>query len=222
MGALEISDWINYTVETAMGAVLAALCFRHANKHKKTSVFFYTLSGFYACIFMSDLFYMITWIVEDFPFVFSPGDISWVGGILFLITAAMCLSQEWQAEQRQIARKYRLSSLIAPVICIAFNVVYITIYPEILINYLMYAIPMVILSYYALWCFLTSRKDGTKPATRNYHLVVLVWVVIQLFYDLFSTLNDYAVYYVLFVICSWLLTFITAGVYFAAKKGAME
>lgn len=222
MDALETIYWTGNIAEAALAAVCAALSFRYAGKRKETSLVFYMLAGFYACVFMSDLFYLLTWIVEDYPFVFSPGDISWVGGILFLITSAMSQSQKWTAEQRQAARRYRLPALSAPAVCAVFYAAYSIIYPEILINYLLYGIPTVILSYYSLWFFLASCKGGVNPVVRLYHLAVQMWIANQLFYDLFSTLGwDYgfAVYETIF---SCLLVITTTGIYIAARKGAAK
>jgi len=215
MNTLDAIDWSSYIVEAALAALCAALCFRRAGKRGDASLFFYLLTGFYACMFMSDAFFLLTWLVEDYPFVFSAGDISWIGGFFFLITAAMSLTDEWTPEQRQAARKYRLPALAAPALCVVFNVVYICIYPEILVNYLLYAIPTVILSYLALWLYLTARKGGAHSKLQSYHLAVLVWIAVQLFYDLFTTYREYYPFAVSTVVCGWLLTFATAGVYFA-------
>jgi len=176
------------------------------------------LSGFYACILMCDIYYLITWTVEDYPFLLSPGDLSWVGALMFLITIALELTDRWTPMQRKAARRYRLPALVAPVVCIAFSMAYIAIYPNLIFNYLLYAVPTVILSYFALWLFLTEHKDGVQPGLKRYHLTVLGWIVVQLFYDLFSTLGwDYG-YAVPFVICSWLLTLTSTSVYFAAYR----
>jgi len=215
MNTLDAIEWSSYIVEAALAALCAALCFRRAGKRGDASLFFYLLTGFYACVFMSDAFFLLTWLVEDYPFVFSAGDISWIGGIFFLITADMSLTDEWTPEQRQAARKYRLSALAAPAVCVAFNIVYICIYPEILVNYLLYAIPTVFLSYLALWLYLTARKGGADSKLQSYHLAVLVWIAVQLFCDLFSTYTEYDPFAVGAVVCGWLLTFATAGVYFA-------
>ena len=220
MNTLDAIEWSSYIVEAALAALCAALCFRRARKYRNASLFFYLLTGFYACMFMSDAFFLLTWIVEDYPFVFSAGDISWIGGFFFLITAAMSLTDEWTPPQRQTARKYRLPALAAPAVCVAFNIVYICIYPEIIMNYLLYAIPTVIFSYLALWLYLTARKGGAHSKWQSYHLAVLVWIAVQLLYDLFTTYREYYPFAVGTVVCGWLLTFATAGVYFALRKEA--
>lgn len=220
MGALETIDWLSYIIEAALAAVCAILSFRQAGKRKDAPLFYYLLTGFFACICMSDTFFLLTWIVEDYPFVFSAGDISWVGGIFFLITAALGLTDGWTTEQRQKARKYRLPALAAPAVCVVFNAVYIIIYPEITVNYLIYGIPTAILAYLALLLFLAGKKGGVQPAMRYYHRAVLAWLVVQLFYDLFSTYTEYYHFAVCSVISSWLLAFVTTGIYFAARKGA--
>ena len=219
MDVLKTLDFISYIVGGALAAAWGARSFWRARREKDGSLLFYLLCGFYACIFMSDIYYLLAWTVEDYPFLLSPGDLSWVGALAFLITIALDLTDGWTPEQRKAAGRYRLPALAAPAVCIAFNIAYISIYPDILFNYLLYAVPTVILSYFALWLFLAEYKGGALPGLQPYHLAVLVWIVVQLFYDLFSTLGwDYG-YAVPFVICSWLLTLTTAGVYFAAKKG---
>jgi|GEM_PF-426652 len=216
MSTLEFIDWISYIVGAVLASAWGILSFRRARKRKDNALLFYLLAGFYACVAMCNTFYLLTWIVEDYPFVLSPGDLSWVGSIAFLITIALALTDKWTPDQQKAAKKYRLPALIAPAVCLAFNIAYINIYPDIIINYLLYGIPTAILSYYALWLFIAGCKDDAQPAMRYYHLVVLAWVAIQLFYDLFSSLGlDYG-YVVHFLICSWLLTLATTGIYFAA------
>jgi len=220
MDVLKTLDFISYIVGGVLAAAWGILSFWRARGEKDGSLLFYLLSGFYACVLMCDIYYLLTWVVEDYPFVLSPGDLSWVGGLSFLITAALGLADQWTPGQREAAKKYRLPALAAPAVCIAFNIAYITIYPEIIVNYLLYAVPTVILSYFALWLFLTEHMGSARHNMRIYHLAVLIWLTVQLFYDLFSTLGmDYG-YAVPFEICSWLLTLTTATIYFAAKKGA--
>jgi len=214
MNTLEIIDWISYIMGAALAAVWGSLSFRRAWKRKGDALFFYLLAGFYACILMCDIYYLLTWIVEDYPFVLSPGDLSWVGGLSFLITAALALADKWTPGQREAAKKYRLPALAAPAVCIAFNIAYITIYPEIIVNYLLYAVPTVILSYFALWLFLAAHSAQSNM--QIYHLMVLVWLAVQLFYDLFSTLGwNYS-----FLFCSLLLTLATTTIYFTVRKEA--
>lgn len=222
MRILEIIDWISYAAEAAVAMACAALSFRRARKIADGSLYYYLLTGFYACICMSDVFFLLTWAVADYPFVFSAGDISWSGGFLFLITAALWLRDEWTRSQRQAARGYKLPALIAPAVCVAFNIVYIRIYPEITFNYLLYGVPTAILSYYALWLFLAGLKGGVQPAMRYFHLAVLGWIVVQLFFDLFSSLGQDYGYAVHVVVSGWIMTFFTAGIYFAADRGAAE
>jgi len=219
MNILKTIDFISYIAQSALCAAWGIRSFLRAQKRKDSSLLFYLLSGFYACVFMSNIYYLLTWTVEDYPFLLSPGDLSWVGALAFLITIALGFTDGWPPGQRKAAGRYRVPALAAPAVCIAFNIAYIAIYPDLIFNYLLYAVPTVILSYFALWLFLTEHKDGALPGLQSYHLTVLVWIAVQLFYDLFSTLGwDYG-YAVPFEICSWLLTLTTAGVYFAAKKG---
>lgn len=220
MDILETIDWTGYIVGAMLSAICAVLCFRRAEKNKESSLFYYLLTGFYACIFMSDVFYLLSWMVTDYPFVFSPGDISWVGGLLFLITAALGLVDTWAKEQRQAAKRYRLTALIAPAVCIAFNIAYISIYPEITLNYLLYGVPTAILAYFTLWLFLAGGKGGVQPQMRPYHLAALAWVGIQLFYDLFYSLGwDYG-YAIPAVVSGWIITLLSLCIYFAARKEA--
>jgi len=220
MDMLKTLDFISYIAGAALSAAWGVLSFWRARKEKDGSLLFYLLAGFYACVFMCNIYYLLTWAVEDYPFVLSPGDLSWVGGLSFLIAIALELTDKWTPEQRKATGKYRLPALAAPAVCIVFNIAYIVIYPDILFNYLLYAVPTLILSYFALWLFLAERKDGARPAMHVFYLAVLMWIAVQLFYDLFSTLGwDYG-YAVPFLICSWLLTLTTTGIYFAARKGA--
>ena len=223
MSVLDKIELASYAVEAALAAVFAVLSFRRAGKgddakqksERNASLFFYLLTGFFACISMSNIFYLLTWIVQDYPFVFSPGDISWVGGIVFLITAAMSRPDDWTPEEKREARKRRLPAMLAPAVCIIFNVAYIAVYPDILVNYLLYGVPTSILAYYSLWLSLASIKGGVKPAMRLYHLAVLLWVADQLIYDLFSTIGIQLPV----VILSFILTALMAAVYYAALRG---
>lgn len=211
----------SYLIELPLEALLAILCFRRARTRKSDVLSFYLLSGFFVCLTLCNLYYFLSWLVEaDYPLVLSPGDLSWVGSILFLITAAQALAASWSPAQRASARRYRLPALLAPAVCLAFNGVYIAIYPEIIINYVLYGVPLLILAYYTLWLLLAARWGGVQPGLGVYHLAVLLWVIVQLFYDLFSTLGfDYG-YAVPFTIFSWLLAFASVGIFFAARKGA--
>ena len=222
MNTLDTIECICFVAEAVLAATCGLLSFRRAGKRKETSLFCFLLAGFYACVFMSDAFFLITWFVEDYPFVFSAGDISWVGGFFFLITATLSLMDKWTPEQHRAARKYRLPALAVPGVCVAFNVVYIAIYPEILVNYLLYAIPTVILSYLAFWLYLAGKKGGVQANMSVYHRAVMLWIAVQLFYDLFSTYSDYYPFAVSAAVSGWALTLAMVGVYIAAMKGDIE
>ncbi|MCL1983431.1 MAG: hypothetical protein FWG53_10165 [Clostridiales bacterium] len=222
MDILDLIDWINYCAEALLGAVFALICFRQAGKFKGARLFFLLLAGFFGCVFMSDVFYMLTWIIEDFPFVFSAGDISWIGGYLFLITAALSLTDEWVPEQREAVRKYRWPALAGPAVCVIFNVVFISLYPQLVVNYLLYAVPTAILLYLSLWLFLLSRKGGLQPGLRLYHLAVLVWLSLQMVCDLFSTLRLVQIFAALSTVFWYIVMFIMPSIYFAARKGIVE
>jgi ABC-type Na+ efflux pump permease subunit len=176
------------------------------------------LAGCYACIFMCNVFYTLTWLVIDYPFVISPGDLSWVGAIVFLITAAIGLTDEWTPEQKKAAQKYRFPALIAPAVCAAFNVVFIAVYPDITVNYILYFIPTAILSYHALRLFLAARRRGIQAAMRRYHFVTLIWIAFQLLHDLFSTLGGDSGYALPATVFVWLMVLAGSGLYPAAGK----
>lgn len=219
MGSVELLDQISYVTGVVLAAVSGLLSFSRAKKRKDAPLFYYLLAGFYACVFLSNAYYWLTWFLLDYPYVISPGDLSWVGGIVFLIAAALDAMDKWTPEQKADAHKQRPFALIAPAVCIAFNIAYIQIYPQITANYLLYGIPTVILSYHTLLIFLTGRKSGVRDALRPYHLTILAWIATSLFYDLFSTLGANYGYAVHITVCSYLLTAITTAVYFAARNG---
>jgi len=174
MDILDIIDWINFIAEALLGAVFALLCFRQAGKREDTRLFFLLLAGFFSCVCMSDFFFVLTWIIEDYPFILSPGDLSWVGGFLFLITATMSAMDGWTREQKGDARKYKFPALAAPAVFVAVNVILICIYPQAAVNYILYAIPMAILSYLSLWLFFAGKKAGARTGLLRYHRIVLI------------------------------------------------
>jgi hypothetical protein len=196
-----------------------ALSLYRAQSRKDNSLFYYLLAGAFACILLSDVYYQLTTFLLEYPYMISPGDLSWVGALIFLITAALDITDRWTPEQKELAKKYRLPALAAPLICIGFNVVYILIYPEIVANYLLYGIPTVILSYCALWLFLSTWHGGIQPALRWCHLTMLLWIAVQLFHDLFSTFGGYYGYLLHMTVCAWLLVLLTPCLYLAARKG---
>jgi hypothetical protein len=222
---MELLDSL-YSLAGMVSAVIVMVCailsLRRAQSNKHNSLFFYLLAGAFACALLSDAYYALTTFLLDYPYIISPGDLSWAGAIVFLITAALYLIDKWTPEQRQIAQKYRLPALAAPVICVAFNVVYIAIYPEIIANYLLYGIPTTILSYFALWLLLAGWQADVQPALRWYHLMVLVWLAAQLFHDLFSTFGGYYGFLLHMTVFAWLIALLTPALYIAAQKGMSE
>lgn len=241
MGALETINLGADFAEAAVAAVCCLLCIRRAQKEKENRLFHVLLAGFYVCIFLCDAFVILAWLVIDYPYIIAPSDLSWVGAIMFLITADMGMADERTAFRKRaegghdadviaagghgpdalIARKHRLAALVAPAVCTVFNAAFIAIYPEIIANYILYYIPTAILSYYALLLYLESRKTGgIQTSLRLYHMATLAWILIQLLHNLFSTLGwDYG-YAVYMTVCVCLLTLATPGIYFAARKGA--
>ena len=219
MELLDILDWFNYITEALLGAVFALLCFRQAQKNHPAVLFYYLLGGFFACVLMSDAFYILIWAIEDYPFVFSAGDISWVGSYFFLITIALNFTQSWTPTQKEAARKYRWPALAAPAACAAFNAVYIAIYPQIFINYTLYALPTAILLYLSLWLYLAGKKAAIQPALSRYHLTVFIWLALQLICDLFSTLGDIRVYAAIGTVFWIIVMLLMLGIFFSAKKG---
>jgi len=88
---MEIMDtlyWISDIAAAATAAVFMALSFYRAKKNNGNNLLFTLLTGFFICTFMCAFYYLLSWFLFDYPFVISPGDLSWVGAIAFLITAA--------------------------------------------------------------------------------------------------------------------------------------
>ena len=220
MDIIEFLDWASVITGLVLAAVGLVLSFYSAQKRKDVSLFHYLLTGFYACIFMSNAYYLLVWFLEDYPYVFSPGDLSWVGAIVFLITAVLVKKEKLKENQKKAAKKYRLPALAAPCVCAAFNIAYISIYPELIINYLLYAIPTLILSWLTLLYLLAGLKGEAQPVIQKYHLAILVWIVVQLFNDLFSSLGFYNGFAVHGIICEFLLAAATLAIYFASRKEA--
>jgi hypothetical protein len=210
---------IGDNVNVILLALFSVLAFSCTQKYKEEAAFYYLITGFYTCLLMGTVYYLLTWFLLEYPYVISPGNLSWVGGIVFLITAAVHLIGKWTPEQKSAARRFRLLALAGPAVCIAFSVAYIIIYPDIVVNYLLYGIPTAILSYYALWLFLAARKCGVQPGLRLYHLMTLLWIAAQLFHDLFSTLGSDWGYAVHMTICSGLIVLVTPFIYLSVRKG---
>lgn len=219
MDALDTVYFIGLSADTVLAVLSGALSFCRAQKRKGTSPFYHLLTGFFACVFMCNAYYMFTWLAIDYPYEFSPGAFSWVGAIVFLITAAMSLTEAWTPEQRQAARKYRLRALPAPAFSAALYAACILIYPEETAVYLLDAVPAAILAFYALWLYLAG-KGGVAPAMRMYHLVVLARIFADLSHTFFTTLGWSYGWAVHATICVWLWTILTPLVYYAARKGA--
>lgn len=217
LGFLSHLDFVSYIIEIFTSTLFVALCFYYGRKWNAIHMgwILYLLAGFYACLLMSDLYYVLTWVIDDYPFIFSPGDLSWVGAYFFLITIATGLRGMWTEEERRRARHYRFIALIAPLVCAVFCAVYIFIYPDITFNYLFYDIPLAILAYYVVWALLAGGKRGKR---RVLLAAMLVWVYIQLFYDLFSTLGFSYGYAVQSVVTSWMMVAAGICIFFVARK----
>ena len=217
MDIIDVLERFYYIAESLLGISGAVFFLYRGLKQTNNSLFHYLLAGFYACVFMSTAFYLITWFIADYPYIFSPGDISWIGAIFFLITADMVISGTITAEHRKAAQKFRLPALIAPVVCLGFNVVYIVIYPQIFFNYLLHCIPTAVLSWLALYLFLAERI--TKTPMRAFHLAALAWIASLLFADLMSTMGNYGL---LYIVCCYLtlLSALTMLICCITGKGA--
>ena len=220
MDVLEMFEWASYAAEALLGAVFALLCYRQAGKREDTQLFFLLLAGFFSCICMSDFFFVLTWIIEDYPFTFSSGDLSWVGSFLFLITAVLNVMDGWTPGQKEAARRYRLPALIAPAVCVALNAFFIYSLPDITVNYLLYAVPTVILLYLSLWLFLAGKNAGIQPGLRRYHLTVFIWLALQMICDLFTTFKDIRICWVAGTIFWYIVLLVMPGIYFSARRRA--
>ena len=197
-----------------------AMCIGIARKRESEKQFYFMLGGFFTCVFLCNIFIILAWLVIDYPYIFSPGDLSWIGAIMFLITADMYLIDRCTVDQKEAVKSKRLPALAAPAVIIAFTVVCVALYPEIAVNYLLYYVPTAILSYFALLLYIAGGKSAIQTSRRPFHMMVLVWIAFQLLHDYFSTLgwdNGYAIHMSVLI---WLVAIATPGVYIAARKGA--
>jgi hypothetical protein len=177
------------------------------------------LSGAYICFFMGDLVGALNYIIVDaYPYVFSAADVSYIGLYCFLIAIALELIGAWTENRRQIERKYRFAALTAPVVIIFSHIAYIIIYPDIIINYIIFCVPLSFLGYYTLLLFFVSRKtrnEKTPPSMYKYHKTVMLFLAIDLILFLVSSLG----WYFWSIIMGIALVVPTVMLLPAAKKG---
>lgn len=180
---------------------------------------FQLLAGAFICFLLGDLYLMLhAWIMEDWAFVFSPADVSWLGLYGFFIAIDTGLISEWTEQERRQADRYRRLAWLGPAVVVAFHIAYIALYPEIWLNNLIFGIVLSFLGYYAVLMFCTSRGEGSIQAPMHrYHGAVLFFVVTELILFLVSSFGYYPLilyYAILYALTAGLCVMVPA-----AKKG---
>lgn len=180
---------------------------------------FQLLAGAYGCFVLGNLYLMLhTWIMQDWAFVFSPADVSWLGLYGFFIAIDTGLIGEWTEEEQQRAKKYRRLAWLGPAVVIAFHAAYIALYPEIWLNNLIFCVVLSFLGYYAFLMFFSSRSaGGIQHSLHHYHCAVLLFLLTELVLFLVSSFGNYPLilyYAILYLLTVWLCLMVPA-----AKKG---
>lgn len=182
---------------------------------------FQLLAGAFGCFFLGNLYLILhSWVMDDWAFVFSPADISWLGLYSFLIAIDTGLMSEWTQQERERAKRARRRAWLGPVVVIVFHIGNHLLYSEIWFNNLIFGIVLSILGYYAFLMFFVSRgQDGIQPAMHRYHRIVLVFLITELILFLITSFDYYplALYYFLLVVITAELALMVP----AAKKGVM-
>lgn len=178
-----------YWLELAGMGVMCALSARRALTRRGPWPY---LTGAFFCIGLALLFYLSVWLLVEYPYVLSAGDLSYLGGLVFLATANIQIAASWPPGERGRPLAVLLS-LPLPLLTAGVYVVCIRIYPEILINYLTYLPPLLWLGYSASRHLLADIRAGDRAAGA-YHLALVAMVLCHLGVDYFSTLGftDYA------------------------------
>ncbi len=209
-------DWIECISQLICMASCSIYSVLYAKKGRETW-FFQLLSGAFACYFLGTLFYTLHfWIINDWPKIFSPSDLSFYGCYSFLFAANRVLIHLWDDTQRKAAQAYRRKALWAPTIVSVGHILYVVIAGG-FINNLFYGIAISCLSYTVLWLFLFERSPHGNPTFLRYHTAELSFIVMELLVFLASAFGWDAGYYALTV-----LQFPTAIWMVAAAKKAVE
>lgn len=181
---------ICYWMECVGAGLMCVLSIRNALKHRGLWPY---LTGAFFCIFLADVFYLAVWRLVDFPYVLSAGDLSYLGGLMFLATANIQIARLWSPRERNRPGAALLAFLM-PLLVTAVYIVCIRIYPEILINYLFYLPVLAFLGYVSLR-HLIAASHARDRAAFLYQLNIVLLVLFHLTLDYFSTLgyDQYAV-----------------------------
>lgn len=214
----EILSRVTEFAQTGVLVVLVIWALRCAAKYPKPWLF-QLMAGAFSCFLLGNLYLMLhVWIMDDWAFVFSPADISWLGLYGFLIAIDTGLISEWTQEERQRAKSARRLAWIGPVVVIVFHIANHLLYSEIWLNNLVFCIVLSILGYYGFYLFFASReKMGIQVSMNPYHTVILLFLITELILFLVSSFGYYPLlmyYTILAVLTVWLWLLVPA-----AKKG---
>lgn len=158
-----------------------------------------------------------TWIMQDWAFIFSPADVSWLGMYGFLIAVDTGLISEWGEQERLKAKKARRLAWLGPIVVIIFHAIYFMLYPEIWLNYLIYCVALSVLGYHAfLMFFASSKKTAIQSSMQAYHAAVLFFLIAELILFLVTCFYyPLILYYVLLFVVTAALSLMVS----AASKG---
>ncbi|MDL2238295.1 hypothetical protein LJC56_10820 [Christensenellaceae bacterium OttesenSCG-928-K19] len=205
--------------QTAILVLLVAWALRCAAKCERKWLF-QLLAGAFCCFLLGNIYLMLhVWVMDDWAFVFSPADVSWLGLYSFFIAVDLGLMSEWTQQEQQRAKKYRRMAWLGPAVVIAFHISYIVLYPEIWPNNLVFCIVLSFLGYYAFLMFFTSRaKVGIQTNMHTYHGVMMFFLFVELILFFVSSFGGYP--WILYYAILWALTAGLCLLVPAAKKGA--
>ena len=212
----EIAAWLEMGVDAVITLLAVFIAYRY-----REFWLFKLLIGAYGCLLMGDLFAALHYTITGvWPFIFSAADISYLGFYCFLIAIDLELLGALKEQERQVAQQYRYTALIAAVVVILCNIWYITIYPDIIICYIIYCIPFSFLGYYTLLLFLTSRKTrGEAPSMYAYHTMVSLYIVMELVMWYISSITVSEIHLLLSIVATLMLYLPTVLLLPTAKKG---
>lgn len=187
---LTVLDQVYLWVAMVIEMVLIALSLWYAQRYRPAWLF-YLLAGVNASFFMGGVFVTLHYaIASEYPLIFSAADLSYIGMYCFLIAIDLTLVGAWSETQRQTAQKYKRVSLLGAAVVVVFHIIYIAIYPEIALNYVLYCIPLAFLGYHALLMALVSRETrNEKLSLYGYHKTVLLFLAVELLMFLSSSIG---------------------------------
>lgn len=183
---MPLIDLISCLVQIAALAYLSAAAVRAALLNRNI-IIYKLIAGAFACYLTGALFWLLHYYIRgDWPHVFSPNDLAFIGYYCFLLSANLSLIESWTERQKQAAGKYRLPALAASAIVLVFHIAYVKMFGNI-INNLIFLLPLSLWGYFSLWPLLACRKS---PA-RNYYAAVSLALAFELLIFLFSYNNLY-------------------------------